>query len=70
MVHCAMSQIWKLLGGLTFVDNTDLCMAGPETIPHTVKLMQQSVMHWEGLLWVTGGALIPEKLVLNQTIMG
>jgi len=39
----------------------DLCVAGPEMALQITNLMQQSVTHWEGLLWTTGGALVPDE---------
>ncbi len=61
LVHCAMSQVSRAVGGFAFVDDTDLCMSGPESSSQTAALMQQSVTTWEGLLWTTGGTLVPEK---------
>jgi len=48
-----------------FMDDTDLCMtlAAKDKIPVQQK-MQEAVMNWEGLLKVTGGALVPEKCFL------
>jgi len=61
LVHCAMSQVSRAVGGFTFVDDTDLCVSGPKSSGQTAALMQQSVTTWEGLLWTTGGTLVPKK---------
>jgi len=61
LVHCAMSQVSRAVGGFAFVDDTDLCMSGPESSSQTAALMQQSVTTMEGLLWTTGGTLVPKK---------
>jgi len=61
MVHCAMLQVGKEIGGFAFVDDMDLCVSRSRLVSHIAEIMQQLVSHWEGLLCATGGALIPEK---------
>jgi len=52
----------KQLAGFAFVDDTDLCVDGPQVIsPNISTIMQSTVDHWEGLLQATGGALVPTK---------
>ncbi len=61
MVSCTMSSHKKSIGGLAFVDNTNLCVSGQLTLEMMVSQMQQLVTQWEGLLRSTGGALVPDK---------
>jgi len=57
----AISQIEKLVG-FALEDDTDLCIYGPHITSHNVcNAMQNLVDHWEGLLRVTGGTLVPTK---------
>jgi len=52
---------WSLVG-FAFVNNTDLCITHPLNQATAVaKHMQGSVSNWEGLLWASGKALIPDK---------
>jgi len=61
-VIMAISQLETQLVGFAFIDDTDLCVYGPHINSQNVNTkMQNSVDHWEGLLHVTGGALIPTK---------
>jgi len=58
----AISQQSRKIAGFAFVDDTDLCVTHPSNQPEQVlNQMQQAVTNWEGLLRVTGGALVPEK---------
>jgi len=44
------------------VDNTNLCVTHPSNQASLVaKHMQGSVSNWEGLLWATGGVLVPDN---------
>jgi len=47
--------------GFAFMDDTDLCISGPDKVGGIMVKMQQSVTHWEGLLWATRGALVSDK---------
>jgi len=56
------TQQCKKLVGFTFVDDTDLCIFGPQVQTSNVHMsMQQSVDNWEGLLHAMGRALVPSK---------
>jgi len=47
----AISLKEKHLVGFAFVDDTDLCVYGPQvTSPNVSTAMQNAVDHWEGLL--------------------
>jgi len=47
----AISRREKTLVGFAFVDDTDLCIHGPQTTSqNTLSVMQKSVDNWEGLL--------------------
>jgi len=72
MAYNQHAQLWQLTNpaatdsigqGLDmFVDNTDLCVYGPQVQSSNVQMsMQQLVDHWEGLLQATGGTLVPTK---------
>jgi len=61
-VISAISGRSKKLVGFAFVDNTDLCVHGPQITERNVtSAMQNSVNQWQGLLRATGGALVPTK---------
>ncbi len=61
-VIAAISLQQRHIVGFAFVDDTDLCIAGPHiTNDNVVHHMQASVNNWEGYLRATGGALVPEK---------
>ena len=50
--------------GYAFVDDTDLCETagiGHATGPAVALKMQSSLDHWEGGIWATGGAIVPEN---------
>jgi len=50
------------LVGFAFINDTDLCIFGPQVNDQNVQEeMQNSVNQWEGLLRTTGGALVPTK---------
>jgi len=58
----AISRHSCQVAGFAFVDDTDLCVTHPSNKANqVVEHMQQSISHWEGLLWAMGGALVPEK---------
>jgi len=58
----AISHQQQMIWGFAFVNDTDLCMMHAlNSMDQVIKQMQQSVNHWEGLLWATGSALVPEK---------
>ncbi len=62
LMQGAVSLQQRRITGFTFVDDTDLCITHPSDNANQVALhMQQAVTNWEGLLWATGGALVPEK---------
>jgi len=51
-----------LLVSFAVVDDTDLCIYGPQvSMSNVCTSMQHSVDHWEGLLQATGGTLVPMK---------
>jgi len=59
----SISRMKKMVG-FAFVDDTDLCVFGPQVTRQMVRdELQKSVDHWEGLLQATGGALVPTKCV-------
>jgi len=58
----AISLCSRKLSGFAFVNDTDLCVMHPSNdIVQVAKHMQGLVFTWEGLLWATGGALVPDK---------
>jgi len=58
----AISNTYRKVAGFTFVDDTDLCVTHPsDQVQLVTESMQQVVTHWEGLLWATGGTLVPDK---------
>jgi len=45
-----------------FVDDTDLCVSQSDLVDQMIAShLQAAVTNWEGLLKVTGGALVPDK---------
>jgi len=61
-VITAISLQQRQMVGFAFVDDMDLCVAGPHvTENNVVQQMQALVTQWEGTLRATGGALVPEK---------
>jgi len=58
----SISHQQQKVAGFAFVDNTNLCITHQSNkVEHVVAQMQKAITHWEGLLWVTGGVLVPEK---------
>jgi len=58
----AISQQQRKISGFAFMDDMDLCMTHPsEEVHQVVQQMKQAVNHWEGLLWASGGTLVPKK---------
>jgi len=56
----SISLLSKKFVGFAFVDDTNLCVHGPHVNTQNVATaMQLSVDHWEGLLWVIRGKLVP-----------
>jgi len=50
------------VAGFAFVNDTDLCVThSSDQVQQVIDNMQKAVTYWEGLLQVTGRALVPEK---------
>jgi len=61
----AISWQQREILGFTFIDDTDLCVTHTsDSTQNIVQQMQKVVTNWEGLLQATGGALVPEKVLL------
>jgi len=58
----AISKLQRKISGFAFVDDTDLCVThSSDEGTQVVQQMQKAVAQWDGLLWASGGALVPEK---------
>jgi len=58
----AISKLQWKIAGFAFMDDTDLCVTHEsDEGKQVVQQMQKAVTQWDGLLWASGGALIPEK---------
>jgi len=58
----AISLTATKIVGFTFMDDTDLCVTHEsDEGKQVVQQMQKAVTQWDGLLWASGGALVPEK---------
>jgi len=61
-IICTISSHEQSIVGFGFIDDTDLYITAADNKPPMVlHWMQQSLQMWANLLWVTGGALVPEK---------
>jgi len=68
---CEMSRIELKLAGFAFMDDTYLCLTQePEHKAAITKRMQNAVEHWTGILWASGGVLVPEKCFWYKTSHG
>jgi hypothetical protein len=58
-------EIMEFVGDL-FVDDTDLIQTAEkgESLTDVAAALQHSVETWEGRLRATGGAIVPEKIIL------
>ncbi len=53
------------MAGFSFVDDVDLCITDTSgNGKQVVKQMQELINMWAGLLNTTGGALVPEMLLV------
>jgi len=58
----AISKLQQKISGFAFVDDTDLCIThASDEGKQVVQQMQKAVTQWDGLLWASGGTLVPEK---------
>jgi len=58
----AISKLQRKFSGFAFVDDTDLCITHmSDDSKQVVQQMQKAVTQWDGLLWASGSALVPEK---------
>ena len=62
----AFSGLSVALVGFLFVDDTDLLVFGSrlDTAQTICQKLQNMISYWNGILWVSGGALKEEKMLL------
>ena len=62
----AISKLQRKFSGFTFVDDTDLCITHmSDDGKQVVQQMQKAITQWDGLLWASGGALVPKKFSVS-----
>jgi len=60
----ALSGEETRFAGYAFVDDNDMCHIArtiTETGVETARALQDTIDCWEGGIWATGGAIVPEK---------
>ncbi len=58
---CALLHQHKILDRLAFIDTDLIVNDKTNKSVEVIEKMQNSLMMWHGLLWATGGELVPDK---------